>query len=81
MDTTKDTPLADPVHLTEALPLRNTGTQTKQNPFRIKKHPTAGKTFGHENTFMDHFDNNGFALARNQSSSRPVNPDGIFLCG
>ena len=66
MDTTEDAPSADPVHSTEALPPRNTGTQTTQNPFRIMKHPTAGKTIGHGSTFMDHFDNDGFALARSQ---------------
>ena len=69
MDTTEDAPPADPVHSTfnpEAPPPRNTGTQTTENPFRIKKHPTAGKTFGRGNTFMDHFDNDGFASARSQ---------------
>ena len=69
MDTTEDAPPADPVYSTfnpEAPPPRNTGTQTAGNPFTIKKHPTASKTFGCGNTFMDHFDNNNFALARSQ---------------
>ena len=66
MDTTEDAPSADPVHSTEAPPLRNTGTQTTQNPFRIKKHPIAGITFSCGSTFMDHFDNDGFASARSQ---------------
>ena len=68
MDTTEDAP-PDLVHSTfnsEASPPRNTRTRTTEHPFRIKKHPMAGKTFGRGDTFMDHFDNDGFASARSQ---------------
>ena len=63
MDTTEDIFSAPPFCSPQAPP-RN--TETVQYPFKIKKHPTASKIFGHGNTFMDQFDSDNFASARCQ---------------
>ena len=64
MDTSED---ALPSCPSLPLPLvTSQNPEDSQNPFRIKRHPTSSKVYGHGETFMDQFDKDQFAEARNQ---------------
>jgi hypothetical protein len=63
--------LEDALPISPSLPLPLVTSQNpedRQNPFTIKQHPTYSRVYGSGETFMDKFDKDQFAEARNQGS-------------
>jgi hypothetical protein len=64
MDTSEDAPPTCPLPPLPSVTSQN--PEDRQSPFWIKQHPTSSRVFGHGETFMDQFDKDQFAEARNQ---------------